>query len=198
MMTRHLVQPVRVGENRGRGQLPVQREAGRLESAGQAVGRGGGGVGQVTAAPRQVQRGGIRGGQRLQVADHPRQPQDLIAQRAELGGGGFGHAVKQRLVACLQHRDGGTQLVGDIGDEVAADLFLPFQGAGHLVEGGRQLTQLSGRADLARPGGVIPGRHGPGHRDQPGNRAGDPPGHRESGEQREQGRQTGSAGDGPQ
>ena len=38
---------MRVGENRARGQPPVQRDAGRLEPAGQAVGRGGGQVGQV-------------------------------------------------------------------------------------------------------------------------------------------------------
>jgi trehalose 6-phosphate synthase len=135
-----LVQPVRVGEHRAGGQPAVQRDARRLEAAGQAVGRRGGQAGQVAALPRQVERGGVGGGQRLQVTHHPRQPQDLVAQRAELGEGGFGHAVEQGLVTRLQDGDGGAQFVGDVGDQVAADLFLPVQGACHLVEGGGQLT----------------------------------------------------------
>ena len=145
-----------------------------------------------------LQGGGVGGGQRLQVAHHAGQPEHLVAQRAELGRGGFGHAVEQRLVARLQDGDRGAQLVGDVGDQVAADLLLPVQGAGHLVEGGGQLAQLAGRADLADPGGAVPGRHGPGHRDQPDDRAGDPPGHGEPGQQREQGGQPGRPGDGAQ
>ena len=70
--------------------------------------------------------------------------------------------------------------------------------SGHLVEGGRQFAQLAGGADLADPGGAVPVRHGPGHRDQPRHRAGDPPGHRKPGQQREQCGQPGRPGDGPQ
>ena len=51
---------------------------------------------------------------------------------------------------------------------------------------------------LADPGGPVPRRHRPGRRDQPDDRAGDPPGHGEPGEQREQGGQPGRAGDGAQ
>ena len=93
-------------------------------------------LGEVGRGPGQVEDGGVRGSQRLQVTHHARQPQHLVAERAELGGGGFGHAVEQRLVARLQDRDGGAEFVGDVGDQVAADLLLPVQGAGHLVEGG--------------------------------------------------------------
>jgi len=60
----------------------------------------------------------------------------------------------------------------------------------------RQLSQLAGRADLACPRGAVPGRHGPGHRDQPGDGPGDPPGHDETGEQGKQGSQPGCPGDG--
>ncbi|HYZ56751.1 MAG TPA: hypothetical protein VE733_25080 [Streptosporangiaceae bacterium] len=40
----------------------------------------GGDVRQVAPAPRQVQDGSVGGGQRLQVADHARQPQHLVTQ----------------------------------------------------------------------------------------------------------------------
>src|SRR5260221_428735 len=36
--------------------------------------------------------------------------------------------------------------MGDVGDQVAAQLFLAVQGIGHLVERGRQLAQLSERS----------------------------------------------------
>ena len=125
----HLVQPARISQDRRRGQLPVHGDIRRVEPAGQAVGRGGGEVGQVAGLAGQVQGGGVSGGQVLQVANHPRQPQHLIAQRAEFGRGGLGNTVQQRLMPGLQHRDRGAQLMGDSGDEVAADLFLPVQRA---------------------------------------------------------------------
>ena len=145
-----------------------------------------------------MQVGGIRRGQRLQVADHTGQPQHLVAQRSQLVGGWLGHPVQQRLVPGLQHRDRGAQLVCDVGDQIPAQLLLPVHRAGHLIEGGRQLAQLTRRADLAGPRGAVAGRHRPGHRDQPGDRAGDPPGHGEPGEQGQQGGQAGRARDGAQ
>ena len=110
----------------------------------------------------------------------------------------LGHPVQQRLVPGLQHRDRGAQLVRDVGDQIPAQLLLPVHRAGHLIEGGRQLAQLTGRADLADARGAVSARHRPGHRDQPGDRAGDPPGHGEPGEQGQQGREAGRARDGPQ
>src|SRR5207253_8771451 len=126
------------------------------------------------------------------------QPEHLVAEGAELGRGRFGYAVEQRLVARLQNGDGGAQFVRDVGDQVAADLLLPVQGAGHLVEGGGELAQFAGRVDLADPGGAVPRRHGPGRRDQPDDRTGDPPGHGEPGQQGEQGGQPSRTGDGAQ
>jgi hypothetical protein len=165
---------------------------------GQAVGGGRGQPGQVGRLARQVERGRVAGGQRLEVTDHARQPQHLVPQRAELGRGGFGHAVEQGLVPRLQDGDRGPQLVGDVSDQVPADLLPPVQGAGHLVEGGRQLAQFPRRADVAYPGGPVPARHGPGRRDQPRHRAGDPPGHGQPGKQGQQGGQADRPGDGPQ
>jgi hypothetical protein len=48
------VQPARISQDRGRGQLPVDRDARRVEPAGQAAGRGGGEVGQVAELAGQV------------------------------------------------------------------------------------------------------------------------------------------------
>ena len=132
----------------------------------------------------------------LKVADHARQAQHLVAQRGELVRGGLGGTVGQCLVAGLQDRDRGAQLVGDVGDQVAAQLLLPVQGVGHLVERGRQLTYLTGRSDRADPGGALATSHRPGHGDDLLDRAGDPAGDGEPGRQREQCCQPGSAGDG--
>ena len=145
-----------------------------------------------------MQRGGVGGRQGLQVADHARQPQHLVAQRGQLVRGGLGDPVEQCLVPGLQHRDRGAQLVGDVGDQVPAQLFLPVPRVGHLVERGRQFAQLAGRGHLADPGGALPAPHGPGHGDDPLHRAGDPPGHGQPGQQRQQRRQPGRARDRPQ
>jgi len=86
----------------------------------------------------------------------------------------------------------------EVSDQVPADLLLPFQRPGHLVERPRQLPQLPRRADLPHPGSPVPGRHGPGHRDQQGDRPGDPPRRDQGGDQSQQRRQPGRPGDGPQ
>ena len=72
------MQPARISQNWRRGQLPIHGDIGRVEQAGQAVGGGGGG--QAAGLAGQVQGGGVSGGQVLQVTDHPRQSQHLIAQ----------------------------------------------------------------------------------------------------------------------
>ena len=48
-----------------------------------------------------MQGGGVGGGEVLQVADHAGQSQHLIAQRRQLGRGGLGDPVQQRLVPGL-------------------------------------------------------------------------------------------------
>jgi len=192
------MQPARVGVDAGRGEFAIERDPGRLELAGQAVGRGGGDVGQIAAAQAQLQGGRVGGGQGLQFADHAGQPQHLVTQRRQLVRGRLGDPVEQGLVARLQDRDGSAQLVGDVGDQVAAELVLPVPGVGHLVERGGQLAQFAGRGDGADPGGALAAPHGPGHRDDPLHRPGDPAGHGQAGEQREDRGQPGGAEDGPQ
>ena len=193
----HLVQPARIGQDRGRGQLPFHGDAHRLEPAGQAVGRGASQRGQVTRLQVQVQGGRVGRSQVLQVADHARQPQHLIAHRGQLGRRWLHHPVQQCLVPGLQDRNRGAQFVGHVGHQVAADLVLAIQRACHLVERGGQFPQLAGSAH--RPGscGTVPARHSPGHRDEPGDRAGDPPGHHQPRRQGQQRGQPGRPGDGP-
>ena len=88
--------------------------------------------------------------------------------------------------------------MGDAGHQVAADLVFAVECIGHLVEGRGQVAQLARGPDLARPRGAVAARHGPGHRDQRRDRAGDPPRHRQAGQQGQQRGQPGRAGDGPQ
>jgi len=145
-----------------------------------------------------VQGGGVGGGQGLQVADHAGQPQHLIAQRCQLVRGRLGDPVEQGLVTGLQDRDGGAQLVRDVGDQVTAQLVLPVPRVGHLVDRGGQLAQFARRSDVADPGGAFAASHGPGHRDDPLHRASDTPGHGQAGEQREDRGQSGGAEDGLQ
>ena len=171
------MQPARIGQHVDRGELPLQGDTRGLEPPGQAVRGHGGDAGQVVPAQRELQGGGLGGGQGLQVADHPGQPQHLVPQRRQLLLGRLGHAVQQRLVAGLQDRDRRPQLVRDVGDQVAAELLLPVQGVGHQVEGGRQLADLAGGGDRPDPGRAVPLAHRPGHGDQPFHRPGDAPGH---------------------
>ena len=193
-----LVQPAGIGQDVSLGEAPLQGDPGRFESADQAGDGVVGQVGQVAAVLRQVQRRGVGGCKGLQVVDHVRQPQHLVAQRGQLFRGGLGNPVQHGLMPGLQHRDRGAELMGHVGDQIPAQLLLAGQRVGHLIEGGRQLAQLGWRGDPADPGGALPAPHGPRHGDDPLDRAGDPPGHRQPGQQRQQGRYTGRAGDGPQ
>jgi membrane-associated protein len=61
--------------------------------------------------------------------------------------------------------------------QVAADLVLPVQRVGHVVEGCRQVLQFAQRRDVARPGDAVTAGHGPGRRDERRDRPGDPPRH---------------------
>ena len=106
----------------------------------------------AAAAARSARPHGCRGRckaaasrQVLQVANHPRQPQHLITQRAEFGGGGFGDAVQQRLMPGLQHRDRGRAARGRQRRRGCGGSVPAGPACGHLVERGRQLAQL-GRA----------------------------------------------------
>ncbi len=76
------MQPPAVGEDRHRGQLPRQGNLGGVEPGGQAVGGGRRDLRQVVAASVKPQRGGVGGGERLQVIDDPGQPEHFVPQRA--------------------------------------------------------------------------------------------------------------------
>ena len=146
-----LMEPVGIGDHFNRRELAGHRDPGRLETAGQAVGSCGGDIGQISPVSCQAETGSVSLGQRLQVTNDACQPQHLISQRAELGWGGFGHPVQERFMLRLQHRDRRPKLMGDVGDKVAAQLFLAVQGIGHLVERGRKLAQFTGRPHRSHP-----------------------------------------------
>ena len=188
----------RVGQDFGPGEPPFQRDPRRLELAGQAVRGGGRDLRQVASPQRQLEGGGLGGGKGLQVTDHAGQPQHLVPKGGQLARRGLRHAVEQRLVAGLQDRDRGPQLVGDVGDQSPAQLLLPVKRVGHLVEGGRQLAQLTRCRDLPDPGGAVAPAHRPGRRDQLPHRPGDPPGHGQPRQQRQHRRQPGRPGYRPQ
>ena len=124
----------------------------------------------------ELEDGGIGSGHRLQDVHHAGQPEHLVVQRPQLIGTRFGDAVQQGLVPGLEHGYRRAQLMGDARDQVPADLVLVVERVRHLVERGCELAQLAGRLDLARTCGPVSAGHRAGHADQPGNRAGDPPG----------------------
>ncbi len=177
---------------------PGHGDARGLELGGQAIRGHSGQRRQVARAPRQLQAGGVGRGQVLQVGDHARQSQHLIAQRGQLVRGGLGEPVQQCLVPGLQHRNRCAQLMRHVGDQIAAQLLLTVHSVGHLVERGGQFAQLAGAGYLADPGGALPTAHRPGNRDELLDRAGDPPGHGEPGQHGRQRRQPGRTRDGPQ
>ena len=139
---------------------------------GQAVSRGAGDGAEVSPSNRQVQSGRIGGSQCLQVVNHLRQSQHLVAQRRQLFGSSLGNPVDQGLMSRLEDRDGGAQLVRNVGDQVAAKLLLPVHGVGHLVERDAELGQRRRGGHIADPGGSLATRHSPGHVDNPLHSAG--------------------------
>ena len=54
----------------------------------------------------------------------------------------FPHAVFQRFNFAEQNRQGRPELMGDIGNPLLAHAFICFQGLGHGIKIGGQLTQF--------------------------------------------------------
>ena len=133
------MQPARVGLDRCRLQPGLEAHPGGGEAGFPVIGRGGGNHGEIAWFQAQLERRRLGRGQRLQVIDHPAQPQYLLVQRGGLLGGVRHDPVQQRLGVGLQHRDRGPQLMGDVGDEITPQLLLGAEGVGHLVEGNRQV-----------------------------------------------------------
>ena len=62
----------------------------------------------------------------------------------------------------LQNGDGGTQFVGNVGDEVAAQLVLVVPSVRHLVECPGEFADLAEAADVAGADSCIAEAPGPG------------------------------------
>jgi hypothetical protein len=121
-----LMKPARVREHLDRGKPPLRVMPAASEPPGQAV-RGAVGdparscllsVSCSAAASAAAESAGRRPSGPA-AAPHP--------QGRELPGSRLGHPVQQRLVTGLQDRDRGPQLVGDVGDQIAAELLLPVR-----------------------------------------------------------------------
>ena len=98
----------------------AEKNARGLEGFGDAVGcvlRDGG---KVVRDELELEGGGFGGREPLQIVDHPGQAQCLIAQRGDIAWRRLAQAVEHGLVPGLQHSDGSTKLVRDVGNEVAS------------------------------------------------------------------------------
>ena len=176
-----------VGQDRCRLKLALEADLGGGEAGLPVLGSGRGDLGHSAWPQAQLQRGGLGGGQRLQVLHNPAQPQHLFVPRGGLLRCVGHDAVKQRLGVGLQHCHRGLQLVGDVGYHAPSQLLLGNQGVCHLVEGDRQLTQLSrGARNVIDSGPPVPAAHRPGRLDQADDRPGDPPGNGQPNQQRQQ------------
>ena len=65
-------------------------------------------------------------------------------ERSDRGGGGFVDAVEQGLGVALQDGERGAQLVGNVSEQVAAELVLAIEVVGHFVEGVGEAAELAG------------------------------------------------------
>jgi len=169
----HLAHPGPIASGVDHGQPPHQADAGVVEDVGEAVGDGSGQGGQVARRERELYRRGLGRSQPLQVVDHPAEPDRLVVQRLHLVGRQFGDAVQHRLGDGLQDRDRRAQLVGGVGHEVATQLVLLADVVGHLIEGCRQLADVTEPPDLADPGMPVTRASRPDCPEQPVHRSGD-------------------------
>ncbi len=87
---------------------------------------------------------GVALGERVERARQPDQALGLLVQRLVGRAVGRDDAVAQRLEVALQVGQRRPQLVGGVGDEVAAHLLLPLERGGHLVERVGEAGQLLG------------------------------------------------------
>lgn len=129
------MQAARVGEHRCRGKLTGEGHPGGSETGRPVPGCRRGDLRQIACLHAELQSGGFRGGEGLQVLNHPAQPDRLFVQGGSLLRGVWPEAVEQRLRVGLQDRDRGAQLVGDVGDQVPPQLLLGSQSISHLVKG---------------------------------------------------------------
>ena len=92
------------------------------------------------AVQRDVARLGV--GEQAQVLHKLRQVKHLLVDGGESLRVRFEHAVAKRLDVALHVREGRSQLVGDVRDEVAALALGSLQVVGHAIEGTGKLADL--------------------------------------------------------
>ena len=92
--------------------------------------------------------------------------------------------VEQRLGGTLEDRQGSAQFVGNVGDQVAAQLIFTVEVIGHLIERFSELAQLA-RTVLVDTGGTSTGRELTRGGGECGHRAGDPHRHIHGDDQRD-------------
>ena len=93
------------------------------------------------------------------MGDEPREAFSLAERNLETLGRRGRHAVDHVFQLAAQSRDGGTQLVGDVCHEVAAELIRAGKLGGHRIKRRRELPHLVARFCGDAPA-VISERHG--------------------------------------
>ena len=87
---------------------------------------------------------GVALGERVERAGQPDESVGLLVQRLVRRPIGRDHAVAQRLEVALQVGQRRAQLVGGVGDEVAAHLLLPLEQAAIWLNESARLASSSG------------------------------------------------------
>ena len=106
-------------------------------------------TGKVERASLQVQSGGLRGRQGLEVFDHAPETERFIVKRSDRLLGGIRQAVEDRFGVGLQDSDRCAQLVGDVSDQGVSQAVLSLEGFGHRVKSAAQIPQLARPASRA-------------------------------------------------
>ena len=122
----------------------------------------------------------------MEIVDQLGEGSHLGLQRRNRLGGKAPDPVLNRLQLAAQHRQRGTQLMGDIGHQIATHLLVALQGAGELVKILRQAAELIA-AGHRHAGGKVACRQLMGAFHQPLHRRQQTAGQRESGQRGKQG-----------
>ena len=112
------------------------------------------------------QRAGLGEAQGSEIVDEPLQHPRLLEDRADVGRVGRVDPVEQGLEVALDHRERGSELVGDVGEEAAARRILRLEPCGHRVEGPAQASHLASALVIGDPNGVVGSLDPPGGIDE--------------------------------
>ena len=172
----HLMQAVTVAVDRQVIRRGFEAQPGGMKLLAKAPGGVEGHLPQINGRGFEVEPGRVGGGERFKVLDDPDDTKDVVAQRRQRGARRLDEAIGHGLQGCLQHAEGGSQLVRDVGDEGPAQVVFGRQRVGHPVERDGQFAHLAGGVEVAHPRRAVPSFDGSGGIDQGDDRAGDPPG----------------------